>query len=193
MGKFNTKTTTTTINHAGGESFAQNPKLAFVSLLLTSFLKDQYYRSENETVNELVSLIDSITDKKFVAKAAIYARTKYGMRSVSHLVAGEIAKRVKGESWTKNFFDKIVYRPDDMTEILAYYYSTGTKNEPNALKDGFARALTRFNEYQLAKYQKTGSDVSLIDVVNVAHPKHTESIGKLMKGTLPVPETWETQ
>src|SRR6266571_274912 len=101
MSKFNVKTNNTTINKAGGEAFTQSPKLIFVSLLLTSFLKDQYYRSENETVDELVSLIDSIADKKFIAKAAIYARTKYSMRSASHLVAGEIAKRIKGESWTK--------------------------------------------------------------------------------------------
>ena len=81
-----------------------------------------------------------------MAKAGIYARTKFGMRSISHALAGEIAKKVKGEKWTKNFFDKIVYRPDEMTEILAYYYATnGNGKEPNALKKGFAKAFTRID------------------------------------------------
>lgn len=193
--KFNTKTSiqNRTTNLAGGEAFVESPKLALISLLLTSFVKDQYYRSSAQSFVELNTLIDAIPDKKFVAKSAIYARTKFGMRSVTHVVAGELAKRVKGETWTKNFFDKIVYRPDDMTEILAYYYAQGNKNEPNALKKGFAKAFLRFDEYQLAKYKKDGSAVSLIDVANLVHPHHSEAVQKLIKGTLATPETWETK
>lgn len=131
MSKFNTKNsnTTKTVNLAGGEAFIESPKLELISLLLTSFVKDQYYRSSKEALTQLQTLIDANADKRFVAKAAIYARTKFGMRSISHAVAGELATRVKGESWTKNFFDKIIYRPDDMTEILAYYYNLGNKIE----------------------------------------------------------------
>jgi 60 kDa SS-A/Ro ribonucleoprotein len=192
--RFNTPNTNTTktVNYAGGEAFAESPKLAFTSLLLTSFMKDQFYRSADESISQVATLIDQIPDKRFAAKAAIYARTKFGMRSVSHVVAGEIAKKVKGETWTKSFFNRIVYRPDDMTEILAYYYQFAN-NEPNALRKGFAQALGRFDEYQLAKYKKEGAAVSLIDVANVVHPKHSEAIEKLIKGTLPTPETWETK
>jgi hypothetical protein len=35
-----------------------------------------------------------VGDPRFVVKAALYARNTYGMRSVSHLVAGELAKSV---------------------------------------------------------------------------------------------------
>ena len=193
--KFNSKTSLSTriINRAGGDAYVESPKLAFVSLLLTSFVKDQYYRSGNESLEEVSTLMDQIPDKRFVAKAAIYARTKFGMRSISHAVAGEIAKKVKNEQWTKNFFDKIIYRPDDMMEILAYYYAGGSKNEPNALRKGFAKALARFDEYSLGKYKKDGAEVSLIDIVNLVHPKSTPAISKLIKGTLKTPETWETK
>lgn len=195
MSRFNQKNTNTTktVNLAGGEAFIESPQLELVSLLLTSFVKDQYYRSSKEALKQLQTLIDSNADKRFVAKAAIYARTKFGMRSISHAVAAELATRVKGETWTKNFFDKIVYRPDDMTEILAYYYGLGQKNEPNALKKGFASAFARFDEYQLAKYKKDGQAVSLIDVANMVHPKHSDAIEKLIKGTLKPAETWENK
>lgn len=195
MSRFNVKNTNTTktINLAGGEAFTESPKLELVSLLLTSFVKDQYYRSSKEALKQLQNLIDQISDKKFIAKSAIYARTKFGIRSISHAVAAELATRVKGETWTKNFYDKIIYRPDDMTEILAYYYSLGQKNEPNALKKGFAKAFKRFDEYQLAKYKKGGQAVSLIDIANLVHPAHSEAIEKLIKGTLPIPQTWETK
>lgn len=195
MSKFNTKNTTQTktTNLAGGEAFIESPQLELVSLLLTSFVKDQFYRSSTEAITQLQTLIDANSDKRFVAKAAIYARTKFGMRSISHVVAAELATRVKGEIWTKNFFDKIIHRPDDMTEILAYYYALGRKNEPNALKKGFASAFARFDEYQLAKYKKEGSAVSLIDVANVVHPQHSVAIEKLIKGTLKAAETWENK
>lgn len=193
--KFNTKSNTSnrTVNLAGGEAFVQSPKLALVSLLLTSFVKDQYYRTAKEGLDDLVRLIDAVNDPLFVAKAAVYARTKFGMRSISHVVAGELARRVKGEQWTKNFYDKIVYRPDDMMEILAYYKSDGSKNEPNAMKKGFARAFARFDEYQLAKYKKEGAEISLIDVANIVHPTHSAAIEALIKGTLKTPETWEAK
>ena len=192
--KFNTKQSENkTENLAGGEAFVQSPKLALVSLLLTSFVKNQYYRDADESMEEVSKLMDKIPDKKFAAKAAIYARTKFGMRSISHVVAGQVAERIKGETWTKDFFDKIVYRPDDMAEILAYYYSRGNKNEPNSLKKGFAKAFARFDEYQLAKYKKDGAEVSLIDLVNLTHPKETPAIKALMTGTLPAANTWEVE
>ena len=193
MAKFNVTTNTITINKAGGQAYSQEPKLAFLSILLTSFVKNQYYRSEDETLHEVSSLIDSMPDKKFVAKAAIFARTKFGMRSITHVVAGELAKRVKGETWAKDFFDKIIYRPDDMTEILACYKAITGMKLTHAIRKGFAKAITRFDSYQLAKYKNNNKAISLVDIARLVHPKNTGPISQLMKGTLPIPETWETQ
>ena len=193
MSKFTTKTSTKTVNKAGGEAYKQSDKLAFVSLLLASFLKNQYYRSGEDSQKELVNLYRGLPDKLFAAKAALYARNEFGMRSVSHVVAGEVAASVKGEQWTKRFFDKIVRRPDDMMEILGYYKSAHDDKEPNSLKKGFASALQRMDDYKLAKYKYEGKSISLVDVVNLVHPKHTESIGKLIRGKLKPAETWETK
>lgn len=190
--KFNKKQSQTIENFEGGQAFVQSAKLEFISILLTSFVQDQFYRSESETVLRICELIDEIDDLKFVAKAAIYARTEFGMRSVSHVVAGELAKRARGLTWTRDFFDKIVYRPDDMMEILSYYFFT-EKKLTNPLRDGFARALTRFDEYSLAKYRGEGKRIKLVDVVNLCHPKSTEAIDKLMKGTLKSSDTWESE
>lgn len=192
MSRFNTHTSTKTSNLAGGEAFDESPELKLISLVLTSFVKDQFYKSADDSISDVKELVKKL-DKKFVAKLALYARREMGMRSISHVLAGELANTVKGEQWTKNFFDKIVYRPDDMSEILAYYYSLGSKNEPNALRKGFATAISRFNEYKLAKYRGDDKDVSLIDICNVVHPKHTEAIAKLIKGELKNVDTWEAQ
>lgn len=194
MSRFNTTIAPSkTENLAGGEAYVQSPKFALVSHLLTSFVQDQFYRTAEKGIEDLRTLINAIPDKTFVAKAAIYARTKFGMRSVSHVVAGEIAASVKGEKWTKGFFEKIVFRPDDMTEILAYYRTLGKKDIPHALRKGFATKLTSLKEYQVAKYRGEGKDFSLVDVVNLVHPTPTPALTKLVKGTLKNTETWEAK
>lgn len=180
-------------NLAGGEAFVETPKLELVSILLTSTLQDQYYRRAENTAKRVKELLAEIADKQFPAKAAVYARTKGGMRSVTHLTAGEIAREVKGERWTARFYNKIVHRPDDALEILAYYLSAYGRPIPNSLKKGLGQALARFDEYQLAKYRKKAAALSLVDAVNLVHPPHTEALKKLVEGTLAAAETWETK
>ena len=141
MSKFNTtvtKSKTLTENLAGGQAYAQSNELAFVSMLLTSFVNDQFYKGSNDTLKDLKTLSEKIKDKEFVAKAAIYARDKFGMRSITHALAGELTSQLTGFDWAKNFYDKVVVRPDDMTEILSYYLANKTDKSkpkfPNALK-----------------------------------------------------------
>jgi len=201
MARFNTAVAPPqpdTINRAGGEAFMQSPELAFVSLLLTSMVKDQFYRSADEQIAEVERLVDQIADKEFVAKAAVYARNEFGMRSISHIAAATLADRVKGPTkgkaaragygpWLTRFFERVVRRPDDITETIAFYlsrYGSPRKRRggeiPNAMRKGFAKALEGFDKYQMAKYAQIGKAVSLIDAVNICHPKRTDATEALI-------------
>ena len=196
--KFNTllkreKQRPNTLNLAGGQAHAQSDKLELVSMLLTSFLEDKFYRSGNDSAKRITNLVNAIEDKRFVAKAALYARREAGMRSVSHLVAGEIAHSVKGQDWTKRFFERVVYRADDVLEILAYCMAVYGKPVPNALKKGLGQALAGFDEYQLAKYRRDSAELKLVDAVNLVHPPHTDALRALVAGTLAPANTWETK
>ena len=140
MSKFNltqTKPKTLTTNLAGGQAYRQTPELEIISILLTSFVNDQFYQKSNETLDRLKDLLDKI-EPKFAAKAAIFARDKFGMRSITHVLAGELTSRLAGQEWSKNFYDRVVVRVDDMTEIMSYYIENKTdKNKPkfpNSLK-----------------------------------------------------------
>lgn len=197
MSKFNKKINTKVINKAGGTAYAQSDKFKLASLLLTSFAGSQFYRTEKGTFKELKELIEKTSDKKFAAKAAVYARNEFGMRSISHVAAAEVARLVKGETWTKNFFNRVVHRPDDITEILSYYLNNYGKPYPNSLKKGLGLAFGKFDEYQLAKYRGEGNDVSLVDAVNYIHPipsdKNKVALEKLINGTLKSSATWEAK
>ena len=195
--KFNQKTNNTTENLAGGQAYKESEKLEIVSLLLTSFCTDQFYRKGTDTIDKLAELIKNAEDKLFVAKAAIYARTKFGMRSISHVASAEIVKTVKGKEWTKDYLKQVMIRPDDITETFAYYLSKYGKPVPNSLKKGIARALDKFNGYQLAKYRSAKADVKMVDVVNLIHPTpsatNDEAIAALVRGDLKSTETWESK
>lgn len=203
-----------TTNLAGGNAYVESPKLELVSILLTFFVKNQYYRGANDTLKQVVKLIDIIPDKKFVAKAAVFARNEFGMRSISHVVAAEIAAKVKfgpatkgndkivplnEKAWTRQFMTAVVRRVDDMAEILAYYLSKYGKPIPNCIKQspGFRSAIGKFDAYQLGKWRSEGKALSLIDIVNLVHPvptaRNAEALKQLVTGTLKSTDTWEAK
>jgi hypothetical protein len=196
MSRFNqTSEGTKTANLAGGQAYSQTPELELVSILLTSFANDQFYKSANDTFDRLKELV-RICDKQFVAQSAVYARKQFGMRSITHVVASELAKHISGEKWAKDFYTAIVYRPDDMMEIVSYHTSKNGKL-PNSIKKGFAKAFDKFDRYQLAKYRGEGKGFKLIDIVNLVHPtpieKNADAINALVKGELKSFDTWETE
>lgn len=172
MSKFNkTKTVSSqkTVNLAGGVAYKESSKLELVSLLLTSFAQSKFYEKEEKTNQRLIDLIEK-NQPDFVAKSAIYARNEFGMRSISHITAAELAKFVSNQPWAKSFYNKIVRRPDDMMEILAYYMSKKGNKLTNSMKKGFAEAFTKFDAYQLGKYRGEGKDFKLVDLANLVHP-----------------------
>ena len=204
MSKFNAtlpKQKTLTENLAGGQAYSQSTEMALVSLLLTSFVNDQFYREAKDTLQDLKKLSEKVKDKEFVAKSAIYARDKFGMRSVTHALAAELTSQLNGTEWGKDFYNKVVVRVDDMTEILSYYLAYKTEKDnpkfPNSLKKGFAKAFDKFDGHQLAKYKGENKDVKLVDIVNLVHPvptvRNKEALELLVKGELKNTETWEAK
>jgi len=196
MSRFNTAVQPTkTTNLAGGQAYKQSPELELVSILLTSFANDTFYRSGNDTFEQLKTLIAKC-DKKFVAQAAIYARIQFGMRSITHVVASELAKHISGEKWAKDFYLAVIYRPDDMSEIVSYHVTKNGKLT-NSMKKGLAKAFDKFDKYALAKYRGEGKGFKLVDIVNLVHPipteKNKEAINALVKGELKSFDTWETE
>lgn len=202
MSKFNTKASSTlevVENHQGGSSIKLDPKLELIGILATG-IETKYYETEDERSKRLSEVLSQVAkkDTEFAAKSLIYARTIMGQRTVTHLGAVELAKYLSGSELGKRFFSKrdrkknqggIVFRLDDMLEISACYMAKNPgKVLPNALKRGFKLALESADKYELAKYQAKGKSVSLVDLVNLVHPKPSEQMKsvfeKLMKGEL---------
>jgi len=192
MAKFNEKTEPTvkkTVTHQGGIGYTQRPEHELIGILSTG-IDNTYYEAENSRIKRLSELISTIAKKDpvFAAKALIYARTVFGQRTVTHVGAVELLPSLSGSEIAKRFFSKrernanrggIVYRLDDMNEILAYYFAKNGADAsiPNSIKKGFKDAIEHADLYELAKYQMKSRNVSLIDIVNLVHPKESEKNG----------------
>lgn len=179
------------VTHEGGVGYTQRPEHELVAILATG-LQNSYYEQEGEREKRFTEVFKKVAsnDKEFAAKSLVYARTKFGQRTVTHRGAVEIIPFLQGDELGKRFFSKrdrkvnkggIVYRLDDMTEILACYLAKNGANAsiPNSIKKGFKDAIENSDAYQLAKYQMKGKTISLVDIVNLVHPKETATQGTI--------------
>ena len=189
MAKFNEKKMAkqpTERNFMGEMAFKMEDKEELISTVMTTFLQGEYYEKEATKIARIQELLKKV-DPLFAAKLAIYARNEGNLRSVTHFVAAEIAKYVSGTDWGKRFYNRIVVRPDDMSEIVsAYAHINGMSQKdiskiPNAMKGGFKTALERLDAYQIDKYKMKNREVSLIDLIRLFHPKGNQKNAEAFK------------
>ena len=191
MAKFNEKKTVKqpeSVNFMGEKAFLLKPKEEFVSSIMTTFLSKEgsYYESSNEEVKRILSLLDKI-DPLFACKAAIYVRENGNMRSISHLLGAALANYISGQEYAKRFYNKLIVRPDDMSEIVSAYANLNgmglndVKKIPNSMKKGFKEALEGLDAYRIDKYKMKTRSFSLVDLVRLFHPKATQKNAEAYK------------
>lgn len=201
MAKLNKSKAARTHEGAKGRAFTPEHELrrAVMSCMLW---EDQFYEdgvSIADRIGKLVALVEPET----VAAMAIAAREDMKLRHAPLLLVREMARHEGHKALVAATLERIVQRPDELTEFLAIYWADALgpmQQRKRAavsaqVKKGLARALTKFDAYQLAKYDRDGA-VRIRDVLFLTHakPKDTaqEKVWKeLVDGKLAAPDTWE--
>lgn len=196
--KFNTKQTTT--NLAGGSAYKMLPWERVMTFAFSNFIEDKYYESANSGLERFVEDYAELCkqDTDLAINICLFTRNEMLMRSTSYVMAAELARNVKGDPRIKDVIKSICWTPRDMKEILAYHLNTYGKPIPNSMKKGLAAALSKFDEYSLAKYNNKDGAVSLKDIINLTHPtpKSPEQGAlwkRVLEDKLTTPITWETE
>ena len=189
-------------NYEGADAYTMSPALELYASVVTTSLGDKFYESDQKRVQRLRELIAK-NDPQFVAKLAIYAREQMYLRSVPLVLAVELAKVHRGDSLVSRTVARVVQRADEITELLAYYAVANGRNKAKKLnllskqvQKGLAEAFNKFDEYQLAKYNRA-TEVKLKDALFLVHPKAKDEaqqalFNKLINDELAMPYTWET-
>ena len=221
-----------TTNQQGLPAYSQDKWLKLLTMLNTLKLQPQYYRNEQQTLKELQDLIQVCATENayFTCQCIVYSRCLgEGMRTISHAASVFVAPFISGQEYSKRFYGLwnkkekkggVIFRPDDMSEIISgfvalngEYQTTTVSNSKgttttvdvsgtkltNAMKKGFKSALESMDSYSLLKYKS-----SLIDVINLVHPNPNVSreyvtvdgeeiytIDAIMRGLNVSANTWE--
>lgn len=222
-----------TTNQQGYSAYSQDKWLTLLTMLNTLKFEPQYYRSQTQTLKELQALIDNCAkeDLYLTCQCIVYSRCLgEGMRTISHASSVFIAPYISGQEYSKRFYGLwnkkeqkggVIFRPDDMAEILAGYIAlngqiqqtvttvngvpvsndvkTSGPKLSNAMKKGFKSALESLDTYSLLKYKS-----NLIDLINLVHPspklsratveyngEKVSTIDAIMKGYNVSANTWE--
>lgn len=196
MARFNKRIKTEkTTNKAGGTAYRMGAEQELVHAVLTTFLEDKFYESGSERLERIKNLVRE-NKPEFVANLAVVARKEFHLRSVTHVLLGELSKFHQGDSLVRNAIVASTTRPDDLTELVSYVGFPLSKG----VKRGVRNGILKFNRYQLAKYKGESKGVSLVDLFNLTHPKvqHANEEQKkawkdLIEGNLVSFDTWETE
>lgn len=198
MAKVNVKSTKPVIvTHEGGKASNISNELELERSVLSCMLfEDTFYESGNKIASRITELCKHVSPK-FLSELAIKARTEYKLRSVPLFLVRQLAKKPGTISLTSNTLYKVIQRADELAEFVAIYWKDGKQPLSNQVKKGLAKAFTKFNEYDLAKYNRDGN-IKLRDVLFLVHAKPENKTQeklwkKLINNKLKTPVTWETE
>ena len=168
MSTLNTKPITKTTNLAGGTAYKRTDyKQELVSIVLNKLNnKDCYYMTDKEIDHKLQQLLAK-NDNEFIAKLMVFARNTIGLRLVSKSLADYLIRNAKGTNFLVPALSQSFVRPDDITDLLAL----SNCKKSNAFRRAAKYCLeTKWDAYQLKKYEQKKLKVKLKDIVKLVHP-----------------------
>lgn len=165
------------------------------SIMANMLWEKTFYEDGQDVAERIKGLIPKVKAEK-VLDMAIEAREKMNLRHIPLLILREMARVESHKGLVARGLERVIQRPDELTEFLSIYWKDGKEKLSSQVKKGLAKAFVKFNPYQLAKYNRDGK-VKLRDVLFLSHPKpldneQRDTWKKLVDNTLEIPDTWET-
>ena len=163
--------------------------------VLTCLLwEDTFYEKGNDIAQRIAALAAE-NKPEVVAALASEARDKMQLRHAPLFLVRELARRKGAGTLTAETLERVIQRADELGEFVALYWKDKKQPLSAGVKRGLARAFTKFDAYQLAKYDRD-SAVKLRDVLFLCHAKPKDEAQaalwkKLVENTLESPDTWE--
>src|SRR5437667_7280489 len=142
----------------------------------------------------IAELVPKVAAEK-VAALAVEAREQMKLRHAPLGLGREMARHQTHRALVSETLARVIQRADEFAEFVAIYWKDGRVPLSGQVKKGLAASFPKFDEYQLAKYDR-GGPIKLRDVLFLSHAKPRDSAQagvwkKLVWGRLATPETWE--
>ncbi len=181
--------------HEGAPARNVSPELQLRRSVLACLLwESQFYEDGVEIAGRIAELVPKVAAEK-VAALAVEGRERMKLRHTPLLLAREMARHKTHRALVSETLARIIQRADELAEFVAIYWKDGRVPLSGQVKKGLAAAFPKFDEYQLAKYDR-GEPIKLRDVLFLCHAKPRDQAQadvwkKLVSGNLTTPDTWE--
>jgi 60 kDa SS-A/Ro ribonucleoprotein len=164
------------------------------SVLACLLWESQFYEDGVEIAGRIAQLVPKV-EAATVAALAVEAREKMKLRHAPLLLVREMARHATHRGFVAETLTQVIQRADELAEFVAIYWKDGRVPLSAQVKKGLAAAFPKFDEYALAKYDRSGP-IKLRDVLFLAHAKprneaQAEVWKRLIAGELTAPDTWE--
>jgi len=138
------------------------------SVMACLLWEDSFYESGHEISERIADLVKKVPAEK-VSSIALEARSVMNLRHVPLLLAREMARTYHGKIISSTI-NSVIQRADELAEFLAIYWKDKRQPLSKQVRVGLAEAFGKFDEYELAKYNKDDA-VKLRDVLFLSHAK----------------------
>ena len=196
MARLNTlNLNTASRTHEGTPARHISPEMQLRRSVVACLLwENQFYEDGVEIAGRIAELVPKVVAEK-VAALAVEAREQMKLRHAPLLLAREMARHKTHRAPVSETLARVIQRADELAEFVAIYWKDGRVPLSGQVKKGLAAAFPKFDEYQLAKYDR-GGPIKLRDVLFLCHAKprdeaQAELWKKLIAGHLTTPDTWE--
>src|SRR5437660_1136403 len=164
------------------------------SVLACLLWESQFYEDGVEIAGRIAELVPKVEPER-VAVLAVEAREQMKLRHAPLLLVREMARHKTHRGLVAETLERVIQRADELCEFVAIYWKDGRVPLSGQVKKGLAAAFPKFDEYQLAKYDR-GGPIKLRDVLFLCHAKPRDEAQaavwkNLISGTLTTPDTWE--
>jgi 60 kDa SS-A/Ro ribonucleoprotein len=181
--------------HEGAVAQRVDAKRELRRTVLTCLLwEDAFYEKGNDIAKRIARLVAESKPEEVSALAG-ESRDAMQLRHAPLFLVRELARRKGAGPLVAEALERVIQRADELGEFVALYWKEKKQPLSAGAKRGLARAFTKFDAYQLAKYDRDAV-VKLRDVLFLCHakPKDAEQAAvwkKLVENTLEPPDTWE--
>jgi len=181
--------------HEGAVAQRVSAKLDLRRTVLTCLLWEDTFYEKGSDIAQRIAALAAESKSEVVAALAREAREKMQLRHAPLFLVRELARRKGAGPLVAETLEYVIQRADELGEFVALYWKEKKQPLSAGVKRGLAQAFTKFDAYQLAKYDRE-SLVKLRDVLFLCHAKPKDEAQaalwkNLVENTLESPDTWE--
>lgn len=159
---------TNATNEAGGQAYQLSGQQALAQYASTGCLNSTFYATAEDQLAHVLVLCDQV-EPEFIARVALYARTKGFMKDLPALLCAVLS--IKSPGLLAEIFDRVIDSPKMLRNFVQIMRSgvVGRKSLGTLPKRMIVQWIESRTDEQLF-VGSVGNDPSLADVIKMVHP-----------------------